>query len=202
MKAFKQTVRKYYKYIISTYLQPTLTGNGVWGSSDTAVKETVGNISTTYSGPVYGCFNGVNSVSANNWANLDFRFYSKIPLKITQIKLLQGVMAQATKGGKFYYSKDDSSWIQCGSFTGQPLNTSTYTTFNTSVDGYYNYYRILLDEAYTYSNGNRHVSCGGIKLIGTQRTTIAGTEDDYDYYEDVLIYKLPKLENKYYGINQ
>ena len=31
---------------------------------------------------------------------------------------------------------------------------------------------------------------------------ITSTPGDYDFYKDVPVYKLPKIENKYYGINQ
>ena len=39
-----------------------------------------------------------------------------------------------------------------------------------------------------------------IDVTAQEQTVIDGTESDYDFYEDIGIYKLPKIDETYYGI--
>ena len=193
MKAIKKVNTKYYKYNYSSWTQPVLSSNGSIGVSDLAILENVRNESNAYA-----TFNGTSNYIASNWANIDFVIYSNNAINVTSISLKNGGM-YATYGGIFYTSDDGVNWTQIGTFT-QALSDSSYTSFSVNTSGYHNYYRILLNAANTYSNGNRHVSCGGIKLTATQRIITESSSGDYDFAKDMTTFRMIKGNNKYYAV--
>ena len=156
--------------IDASWTQPTLASNGTIGSSDVAVSDAVSGSSSAYA-----TFNGTSNLVASNWANIDFRIYVDEGIDVSAIGLKNGGM-YATTGGVFYVSDNGSDWTEIGSFS-QALSDSNYSDFNVSVTGYHKYYRILLNSAYSYGNGNRHVSCGGIRLTASHEETIATGTD-------------------------
>lgn len=154
-----------------SWSQPVLSSNGTMGTSAVAITEAVAGRSDAYK-----VFNGtIDDFGASNWKDLDFRIYVDVGINVSAISLRNGGH-YATTGGVFYISDNGIDWTQVGTFS-QALSDSSYSTFNVTVTGYHKYYRIFLNQARTYSNGNRHVSCSGIKLTATYQQTIGVGSD-------------------------
>lgn len=149
----------FYRQMVLDWEQPTLASNGTPYVDEFAVAPDYSD--------AWEVFNNAGNIVAGNWANLDFKFYTKKAINVTAIKLRDGTHdgdSYATDGGVFYYSDDGgTTWVEFGRFS-KTLSSSTLTSFATTVSGYHQTYRILLNSAGIYPNGNRHVNISGIRI--------------------------------------
>ena len=188
MKAAKETIRRYYKYQYQDFIQPVLISNGTLGGDSFAVA---GNTDT------YEAFNGLTS---GDWAaapaNKTVIVYSPNPLCLTNVHLnaysylhcvygLQEVLCSDTLDGEreVVFSQN----------IGEHAAERTYSFSNNTR--YAKYWFI------TYaSTGSGGYAIYEYQLTGTEQITVEATKDDYVFYKDIDIYKLPKINETYYGI--
>ena len=188
MKAYKEIERKYYKYQYSDWVQPVLTANGTMGGDSFAVTTYYawdGNAST------YAQFftNGLNETF----------FYNPNPLKISTMKFSYYSTAWVTSG-EIYGSNDNISYTLLTEF-GHSGNTGTVEVNNLTP---YKYFKIKILGA-NGNNGYGYLIIADIIQIDVtaqEQTAIEGTESDHDFYKDINTYKLPKIDEQYYGIGE
>lgn len=188
MKAYKETERKYYKYQYQEFVQPVLTSNGTLGGDSFAVA---GNTDT------YNAFDGATSGAyASRATNDTVIVYSPNPLCLTNVHLnaysylhcvygLQEVLCADTLDGEreVVFSQN----------IGEHAAERTYSFPNNTR--YAKYWFI------TYaSTGSGGYAIYEYQLTGTEQITVEATKDDYVFYKDIDIYKLPKINEAYYGI--
>ena len=188
MKAVKETERKYYKYQYQEFVQPVLTSNGTLGGDSFAVA---GNTNT------YNAFDGATSGAyATGATNNTVIVYNPNPICLTNVYFnaysylhnvygLQEVLCADTLDGErevvFSQSISDFTAERNYSF---PNNTR-----------YAKYWFI------TYASvGNGGYAIYEYQLTGTEQITVEATKDDHVFYKDIDIYKLPKINETYYGI--
>ena len=202
MKALKEIVRKYYKYINIPWIQPVLSADGTIGGDDFACFA-----SSIYSSsyPVYKAFDGVisNLSSDHTWwctsskSGVQFiGFYNPDRIKVTNIRFYNqkavsgdGVIASGTVQA----SLDNTNYIDLGTFSGNTFGTEYFDIDLNSNTNYYNYYRIVA----TGYSGN-YATCGELEITATIQDIEESDESDYDFYKDVIVYKSTKKAKRTY----
>lgn len=198
MKVYKETVRKYYKYTSETvaYTSPifnsaeeALAGNGnirmIEGSDYFGItkqelalfntgKQITFEILEQNPNDVYG----ISNITFKNYVNtFDYPAFA--------IKDVKG-------------SVDGKTWVTITSFKGDASGDATTTNnLNVTTPNYYKFLRFTTtntDSRYGYGSG------GHFAITFLKRKYVESTSSDYDFYEDVDVYKLPKINEKYYGI--
>lgn len=203
-------VRHYFKYQISTFNQPLLTQNNTYGSlTDFAVyREHSGGdfrgmdawgAFATETGYTSGYYTGNYG---NEYSTTLYLYMSTPkPTIITGYSLYIPTVDSAMHGGSvskttFSASNDQQNWIKLNSTGGLSQDTQLSFSFNNSNT--YRYYRFTYK---TVGSGRRDYSAvSSFRLIGNEKTVIAGTEDDYDFYTDRIEGKHIKLNDKYYAV--
>lgn len=202
MKAKKEVVRKYYKYVDTAWTQPVLTANGTMGGNSFAC--TASSYITVYY--PYFVFASGEPAFASAWATTTtqstYDWYNPEPIKITNIRIKNSIEAiYSITEGSVLGSNDYSTWTTIKSFT----NSTTTALAEWDIDlsdntGLYKYHRISI------TKGNpTYVAIGRMYLTAYTRTITPGTSSDYDFYKDVDEYKLIKKTvnntDKYYAMN-
>ena len=186
MKAVKETVRKYYKYQYSSWTRPDLSSNGVLGGNSFAVAI----VGSSYNGDAYQSFDGSTSTSFRPYAGNGLIFYNPIPLNITNLACDVAYSNEGISVGTLYASNDNTNWDLISNNIGGGQTWSNSIT----MTGYYKYFKLMSD---TVLGGRGSVA--ELLITATQRTTTTGTASDYDYYEDVEVYKaVNETIRKYY----
>lgn len=186
MKAYKETVRKCYKY--KDWQQPTLTSNGTMGGNSFACDQS----SVLDSGDaVYPCFNGTNrwhsAKGLPDWVS----FYNPNALIVTSLTITNGDQSiwKAIKDGTIQGSNDGVGWVDIKAFSNS--NTTASSTWNINLSdntNAYKYYRIYITSSH-YNNGGYYCVIGKIDI--TAKEVVYGASSDYDFYEDIDVYSLP-----------
>ena len=201
MKLVKEIERKYYKYQYSSWTQPILSSNGEMGSDSFACAGD-GSASDIYA--AWKVFNGNttfannNCYVSNNASNGFIEWYNPVPLKITNLQIMNYSVNEVIKDYTVQGSNDNINWIDIT--TGTNTNKSQQGVWDINISNNqtaYNYYRIFVTSAYS----NDWQICL-ITITATTRTIVEGTASDYDFYEDVDVYKAVKIDDDYYGVNQ
>lgn len=188
--AKKETVRKYYKYVDTPWSQPVLTENGTLGGSSFAVN--ANRVNTTQGGYPYCAFDNVPntgySPSGSGWENYGiFYFYNPNPLNVTTLNLINHsdlITGYLPSDLIIKGSNDYTNWTSIQTFTG----LSGVINVNVNNSNYYKYYSL----EFTGSQGSNQIWIGQINITATQLVVQESTEDDYDFYKDVEVYKMPK----------
>ena len=185
MKAYRETIRKYYKYV--DWVQPILTENGVMGGNSFACSA-----STVYGSYYpYLAFDGDGSV--DGWHSQQgtpqwLSWYNPEKLSISSIAITNTHETGSPDTFKNYevqVSDDNSTWKTIYSGTNTTGAKQTWIIDLSDVENYSNYFRI-----YITSFNNRNYGRAALVNI-TAKILSESSELDYDVYEDVDIYKLP-----------
>lgn len=212
MKANKETIRKYYKHQYEDWTQPVLTSFMTDASfqfidpnlSGGKVDDSTG-VMTWGSAPVqrftdiYKCFNSSTSdYWAVNGGNRIFSVFDILfgnPIKLSQIYIKGKVInstASSLTGSQIYNVKP----------TGEVelLSTTADTQENTHVFDDILVDRIRVCVRPNSDGGSYPTRITEITITGQEQIAVESSEADYDAYEDIDVYSLPKKEDKYYGI--
>lgn len=198
MKAIKQTVRKYYKYIEGSWTRPNLTANGVMGGSSYAASAS----STWSSNYAYRAFDGITT-AGNCWESSaspsTLTFYSPVPIKATSFTFRNYYANTSSTNTPntvvISGSNDNSTWTQLKSYTNTNFTANATWTVNITNNNYYKYYR------FSVSAGGAYMFIVELDITATQRIVQEGSASDYDFYEDVDVCKVVKAGNVYKAIN-
>lgn len=187
-KAYKTTVRKYYKY--TNWTQPKLTANGTMGGSSFACNQSASLNSTTIA---FKCFNGDTTTSGetNRWqinninTNTEYYiyWYNPVALKISNLKVWNEEANYVIKGYTLYGSNDNSSWTAITSGTNTVTTAKTAWNIPVSMNTEYKYFRLGCKP-------NSTLALEVMEIQITATTKQEGNEKDYTSYEDVDVYKL------------
>lgn len=191
MKAYKETVRKYYKFVYSTFEQPALTSDGKMGGSSWAVSCSGGNRGTSYTAfyPQTGSYGAyAKGGQPQVWLNM----YTPKPTIITSFQY-----TATWQSGNVYValkaSLDGVNWLNLYSKTPLALGTQAVTLDNNVA---FQYYQLNIQT--TGGGTNDGVDVSGVRLFGQNRVVENSTVDNYDYYVDVQKFSAPKIDGKYY----
>lgn len=181
-KVVKENIRKYYKYDIKDFVQPTLTSEGLLGGSYFAcggqarnsIYAAFDNNASTFA--QFGTYSGANNLI----------FYNPNPLKISSLSF-QDYSGAQWNNGKLEYSDDGYTWtLSNDNITNSAVNWS----FNVSEQGYHRYWKLTVTAAAGYNGSNW--DCWQLNINATEKTIVEGTEQDYDFYKDEPYYKAIK----------
>ena len=172
MKVKQQLTRKYYKYVTveSSWTQPVLLSNGTIGVDDFAV---------TADYAVERAYQIFNSNAWRGQIGKSVIIYSNNALCVKRL----GFSCDNTyyvKSFTLYGSNDGNSWNAIQSFT---QNVTSFVTFEINNNNFYKYYKFYVNDA---KSGNCYIF--DMQLTATQQTVsiVESTEDDYDFYKDVI----------------
>ena len=194
MKAVKQIERKYYKYG-NTISIPQYTSQVEAETGKNGIKI----ISGSYLWQVFGNTTTNTKYSWNHEGNriaiIDFGAICEL---LTYNFRGQGATNQAYDVDMYPIegSNDGVEWYTIDAVKRQ---TSYNGTFASGTR--FRYARVTFHHCYSDS-GNPSYGCWLQYFNMTVRQIQESTSDDYDYYLDTQTYKLPRLQDKYYGINQ
>lgn len=198
MKAYRNIKRKYYKYVstVREWTQPIISSDGVLGGYSFAV----------YSGgetahPAWhACDNNSSTFATLNGENM-FILYNPTPVKPNYIRIInRNYPNYYIQAGNLYGSNDGNVYSLVKTFTSSVGGRLAVFDLDTLENQeYYKYWKIQVTSANAGAWQPSTVSL----MDATERVTTVeeATQSDYDYYVDRYIYKLPKVNNKYYGIN-
>ena len=190
-KIVKENVRKYYKYDWETAFSPIFY-------SQTEATEGINGVKIiNNAGYYYLTQRTTHTISRGNTVTFDMGETSKGITSIGFTGIVSGGNYPSLVMSNVQCSEDNSTWITIASSYGGRgtvyTNPLTITTPNN-----YRYIR------FTASNDDGGFSQGGCQSLTVgynKRIVINGTPDDYDFYEDVDVYKAIKSYTKgqYYG---
>lgn len=196
MKAAVEIVRKYYKY--KNWEQPILSSNGVMGGTDFACNQSNSYNSTTVA---WRAFNGDNSTEdeANRWQinNVNtsswywLSWYSPTPLIIKGLTIYNSQTNYVVKAYKIQGSDDNLNWVDIT--TGTNTNTAQLASWQINMSNnsaLYQYFRI-----YCQPNSSTSLMIAEIEINAEEIDE--STEQDYDFYKDISIYKIVKQNDTY-----
>lgn len=191
MKAYKEIIRKYYKYQYNDFVQPVLTSDGVIGGDRFAV--TMSQVADAYY--PYLAFDG----KADTYLRTGYvqpqwvLMYNPNPLNISKIEYIHNDNNFWATSLDIQASVDGSnnSWITLLSLTG--LKLQNYTWDINTKGKYYKYYRLYIKSASRTDTqySPRPAQISELKLTAQEQTVVESSESDYDFYKDIDIYKLP-----------
>lgn len=202
MKAYKETVNRYYKYVwgyFDDFVQTPLSGNGNLGGDSWAVTGWGGN----YAGSPYlavkpqtGTY---SAYSKGGQPAVTINMYTPKPTIITSFTY----SATWNAGGAYITlrgSNDNSTWTVLSPQTWRALGSQTVSIENSTPFQYY-----LLDVLTTGGGTNDGVNVSNVQLIGKEYSRKAQevtAEDEYDFViEGGKYYIVENTENdKYYAI--
>lgn len=201
--AIKQTVRKYYKYVDTPWIQPVATGNydnnplkvfGELGGNNFAVL-----VDSYWDARVtaYRMF----EVSTSWWQTASgtshfVEFYNPNPLKVSNISITNiSASGYNSTGGTVYGSSDGITWTTIKTFTSITTVSTTWNIDLSSNTNVYKYYKVDFTSP-------QQMAILNFNVTAIQQTAVEATQDDYDFYKDEEVYKLIKANNKYYACMQ
>lgn len=205
MKAVKETVRKYYKYQYSEWVQPTLSGYGTPYVSDLAVTASI----TVSSYEVWKAFDKNTSTfyilkSVSNPTGVTANIITKNQLNVTTMVFKNRAASNyAITGVIIYGLKKDGTVLYQKSYSNTSYGAGAEWTVDMSDNTQYcDYYQIYCTGG--QYGGSASTSLAELYITATQRIPVPSDESDYDFYEDVDVYELVKRtkdsKDTYYAI--
>lgn len=185
-KPLKNTERKYYKYQDSAWAQPVITYNGIMGETGFATSAAYESYTKSYNAIIGNAWTGPVGSGRTSW----YKFFNYTPLKVTQVTWYNiGGAYYNLIGGTFEGSNDDENWTVLGQIDN--VNTANaLRTITISNPNYYHYYKWNITNISANSNGyTRYGYLKDIQITATQLLPVESTSSDYDFYEDVDVYK-------------
>lgn len=189
-KVVKETTRKYYKYVDQVWTNPIMTAQIEPGGTEFAAF-----MDSTYSTRyAYHMFDEQSSGAGTGYIAQTkgtlphfLGFYNPNPVRITNITF---IWYKATSGyyspknGQLEASNDGINYTSLEAFSYSTMPQSISFTFPSN--DYYKYYRIYGTDGGVAST----YACAECSASGYARTGIEeATEQDYDFYEDIEVYK-------------
>ena len=184
MKTVYERETKYYKYVYSTWTQPTLASNGSFGGNSMAVALAYGGNNGSY-GTAYKLFSPNTDLAGfycDEWQSwMEVRIYFPKPVSVRTITFNtpdgrtdeSGAMVGTVLYAGNYAGSHEKTMLSIGKIYG------TYTNNNVPDNGYYQYYTLYFKNEGTAWNDR--VEIRYINITGVARDTVAGTASDYDY---------------------
>lgn len=190
MKAYKQTVIKYHKYIENEGSLPTFTSASQASSGVNGVSVSPADIWSA----IGTSYNTKVANSDNAYYTFDFEGGAKITSLTYQGYVVANSLPRARCYGIEAYDETTQQWVSLSS----EIIETTLTTITLDNNTFYKQYRINLkgSEVGTYAS----MGVVTVNMGGTFRTLQETDETDYDYFVESEVYYLPKINNKYYGI--
>ena len=183
--------RKYYKYQYSSWSQPLFTSATTWGSvsADNYYNEQ----------PPYQALDGKTSggneadFASSNGTTVNWYWTFEEPLKITNIKMWNRAGADSYGGATIYtiYGlNNDNSYTQIGTIS---IGATGWASNETAVSNTNMFKGLKI-----YCSGSKnYVGIGEILLTAFTQSIVEGTEQDYDWYEDIYNYDYYKDTYEY-----
>lgn len=198
MKAITQDYVKYFKYIYPSWNQPTLTNNGIAGSSDMAVWHTFGGNNGSW-GTTYTAFSpngGYIGFYCDEWkSSMTINAYYKNPLKIQSISFFIPSIDDRPSGrAQNIRLYGDGNLIMVIGDVGE----NSWYSNNVNVNNFYNQYSLYVENA-GWAEEDR-VDIMNITINGVTRSIIEATSADYDYAVYLKKTTLFERDNKYYAV--
>lgn len=187
MRALVNEYTKYFKYVYTDWVQPTLTSDGSFYGSSMAVALQFGSNNSQY-GTAYKIFlpnTDLAGFYCDEWQSwMEVRMYFPNPTRIKTITFnnpdnrtdQSGPLVGTTLFAGDYAGSREVTYLSIGTVTG------TYTNNNVPSNGYYKYYTIYFKNKGSAYNDRADIR--KIQVSGVERTVIEGTPEDYDYKVD------------------
>lgn len=187
MKAYWEDNTKYYKYTYSSWTQPTLTSNGIFGGNSMAVTITFGSTSSHDDvANTYKIFKpntdrvGFYCNEYQSW--MEVHIYLPKPTKLTTLTFLP-VYVGSSSGGSYntkfyggsYMGTKENLIINIGTVS----ENTTYNNTNLPTNDYYQYYTLFCNNGGWSHEDALHLK--NVYISGQARTVTEGTPIDYDY---------------------
>lgn len=178
----KIKTREYYKTVsnMTDWVQPVLTSNGTMGG-DSFACVAGSEIDLGFGeGPNYAYYAFDNNANTSWWGKGSISWYNPVPLNILKIEI--SYYLWVTNVGLLQYSDNNSDWHTVASLSfasGSTTDTKNVVFDLGSNDVSAKYWRIYMED----DGGCTAYSIKITAQTGTT-TTIDGTADDYDFYED------------------
>ena len=185
MKAYKETVRKYYKYVYNPWVRPNLSDFGVLGGDSFACA------GGSYR--LWQIFDGVDNYGQLWSTNEDTRtltIYNPKPIQINSVSWTNKYntyLGEVTWSG----SNDGVNYTTIITFSNMSSAASQTKTFPAN-SGYYKYFKMRVNVFNGYGDIDEMTFDATVKEVGN------GTSSDYDFYEDVDVYKVVKETTRKY----
>jgi len=200
MKSVIEINRHYYKYIYSTFTQPTLTENGTFGGNQMAVSHTFGGNNSSW-GTTYTAFSPNTSgvgFYCNEWkSSMYFCIYLPKPTRLTSLTFFIPYTGSSSGGAYntlFYGGNGANDRKELIRNIGTIGENGTCNVALTS-SSYYQYYTLYFENGgHSYED---QVEIRNIKIAGESRTVVDGAINDYDYYIDTYKCQTPLINNEY-----
>lgn len=191
MKCLKKPVRYYWKYSYIDATTPAFTsqaeasagidgykmiaGSGYWPVTGNSIYVLDPNLGMTFDiGENTGGIKELSFCGIGAWS-------AYVSLKIINVQC----------------SEDNITWATVASAVGD-INYEGLNTLTIPSPNNYRYIRFT-----TYNDDTGWAGGGySLKFVYGKRIVIKATQDDYDYFTDDEVAFLPKISDKFYGINQ
>lgn len=201
MKAYKETIRTYYKYVYDSFSQPVLSANGTIGENAFAVLPSAQDNS-------YPCWKAFDNNTSTFWctaaktlANQNIVMYNPVQLNVTGISITnKNNNNAAITAGTVYGSDDNLNWNELTTFTNSV--TTALSVWSIDLSGnteYYKYYKLAITSSGGASNNRGAIT--EVSLTATERTVEESTSSDYDFYIDTYNYKAYEKNGTYKAFN-
>lgn len=200
MKAILKRTRNYYKYIYSTFEQPTLTANGEFGGNSMAVYHVFGGNNGSW-GTTYTAFQPNGSLIGfycDEWkSSMYICIYLPKSTRLTNLSFY--IPSTSSSSGGAYnvllygglFANDRRELIRNIGTIGE----NSWCNVELTSPNYYQYYTLYLENGgWAYED---EVEIKNILLSGICREIIDGTAQDYDFYKDLCEYKVISENDNY-----
>lgn len=187
-KAYKETVRHYYKYI--PFVQPVLTANGTMGGDTFACNQS--SYHTEKDGTKREAWQAFDNNTGTRWqvngislsTFYDIEWYCPIPI-ITSSLSMQTSTNYPVKDYVLYGSNNYRDWIELASGTNAGSSVDWTITIVADKQKEYSYFRLSCKPTNTTSMMVNSIGINAVYIT-------EGTSSDYDFYKDINEYKVIK----------
>ena len=186
MKTFYNSKTRYYKYVNTPFIQPTLNANRTVGGNSFACyySSTYSPGSTNHEG-----YHAFDKNLATYWHSAGgmpqwLGFYNPDPIKVTKLTITNpNANNQNVTAGKVYASNDNNDWTDLGDWTCP--NNQAYAKWDINLSSNtnaYKYYRIYVTACNYYHSGYHayYAVITEVEITATQTSLVESTSSDYD----------------------
>lgn len=179
MKAYKQTVRKYYKYSYVAWTQPVLTSN-------TSSSEMTLTPSSQYDTSLYPAWKAFDNDNSSGWLTADGTGSGTLLVTFNYRLRINSITVRGWSNPNGYtrtitiYDSNNNVVGSTHTYNGNGIYTWEFSN------------PLLLKSIKFAVVGSGMWGCiGEIDISAQKETYVESTSSDYDFYEDVYVYQLP-----------